>query len=330
MRLSPWLPQGVPIVLFVAAVLLPQTQAHAQPLSSVSAAFADVGVGARVAAMGYAGVASGEGLSAAVWNPASAAGFGRVEASFVYLDQFGLLSYAEAALGVSLGKKWGIGVVARDSGDDALRETSVRAIMGHQRGGFSIGGSMSLLLARFGRNNLSLEDYSVFDPSEIAAGTGNQIQGEATGFSADLGVKYARGRAAIGVVARNLLAPVRWDSRTASGSVEKSYTEGIPMEVVIGSAIPLGSNALFVMDYRPAIGDLKNTVRAGAEWTLADMLAIRAGTERSFNGQDDERYTVGFGISPPFRGRTRIRAGYSFATGILGNSQQFSMLVIVR
>ncbi len=332
MRMPPWASQGVPVVLlYVAAILASATGIQAQPLSSVSAAFADVGVGARVAAMGYAGVASGQGMGGAVWNPASATEFGRVEASFAYLDQFGVLSYAEAGLGGRIGTRWGLGLSIRDSGDDALRETSIRGILGHSIGRLSVGGAFSLLLARFGRNDLAGEDYSVFDPSEVAIGIGNQIQGEATGFSMDLGIRYSVGRAALALVARNLLAPVQWDSRTANGGNKSSYSEGVPLEILVGAAIPAGESGLFTMDYRPALrGDLDPVIRAGAEWVLAGVLALRTGTERTFNGRNDERYTVGFGIIPPFRGRTRMRAGYSFSTGLLGDSQQFSLQVSLQ
>jgi hypothetical protein len=331
-----WLPpvrhwEGVLLFFLATGLGLPGWEANAQPLSSVSAAFVDAGVGARTAGLGFAGVASDRGLESLIRNPAAATSLARIEASFAYLDQYSLLGYSEVGAGMSLGQSWGMALFLRDSGDESLRETTFRLSAGKQIGRLSLGLSGALLLAQFGRNDLAGQDLSVFDPGEIAAGFANQIRGDATGVGVDVGLRYAVGRSAVGVAVRNAFAPVSWSSGPASGLWAGTYTESLPMEIVVGAQIPSGRSLLILMDYRPAhTAELDHLIRAGAEWTLAELFAIRVGTERSFNGRDDERYSVGFGVLPPVSGRMRLSANYAYASSFLGDSQQFSLAVSLR
>ena len=265
------------------------------------------------------------------WNPAAAASLEGVELGFAYLDQMALVPYAQADLGIRLGGTWGGVLTLRDSGDDALHETSLGVSLARRLGRLSVGATGRLLMATFGRNDLSATDYAVFDPAEVAEALGNQVQGDALGFSLGIGARYAVGRAALGIALRNAVSPITWNSGLSGGGGTGSYSEDLPPELVVGAQIPAGRAGLLRMDYRPATSeDLDPVVRAGAEWVLAEVLALRIGTERYFNGRADDRLTAGFGLLVPAGQRMRISAGYAYADSFLGASQQVALTVRVR
>lgn len=316
------------LTLIVVALVVPPTDARAQPLSAIPAAFLDAGPGPRHAALGHAGVASDLGLEAVWANPASAATLDEVQFSFSYLQQYDLLEHGQFGLGFSARGGWGLGLHFRDSGDDAMRETVVQMALARRFGRLSVGLSSALLLSRFGRNQINPDALVVFDPIEISEGMANQISGDATGVTGGIGVRYAAGRAAIGISARNLASLIRWNSGTASGSISSSYNEGLPFALVIGGQIPAGRHGLILLDYVPALDDeLDERIRAGIQVTLAELLSLRAGTERSLNGQSDERLTLGFGLRLPAVAGVTLAADYAYADSFLGTSQQVALRV---
>jgi hypothetical protein len=252
----------------------------------------------------------------------------QVQFSFSYLQQYDLLEHGQFGLGFSTRSGWGMGLHFRDSGDDAMRETVVQMALARRFGRFSMGFSGALLLSRFGRNQINPDALLVFDPIEIAQGMANQINGDATGVTGGIGLRYAAGRGAIGINVRNLASLIQWNSGTASGSVTSSYNEGLPLLVVVGGQIPAGRQGLILLDYVPALNDeLDERVRVGLQVTLAEMLALRVGTERSLNGQSDERLTLGFGLRLPAVAGVTLAADYAYADSFLGTSQQVALRV---
>jgi hypothetical protein len=121
---------------------------------------------------------------------------------------------------------------------------------------------------------------------------------------------------------------IQWNSGTASGNVSSSYNEGLPFVLVVGGQIPAGRHGLILLDYVPALDDeVDERVRAGIQVTLAELLAVRVGTERSLNGQSDERLTLGFGLRLPAVAGVTLAADYAYADSFLGTSQQVALRV---
>lgn len=310
------------------ALFIPPNGADAQPLSAIPAAFLEDGPGPSLAALGQAGVASGAGTESVWSNPAAATTVGRIQVSFAYLNQFELIEYGQVGLAFSTAGGWGVGLHLRDSGDDAMRESVARITLARRVQRLSVGVSMGVLMARFGRNVLNPDALAVFDPSEIAEGQANQIQGDATGISASVGLRYAVGRGALGVTVTNAVSHLNWNSSSASGAFGANYSQTLPTTLWLGGQVPAGRQGLLLLDYAPALdAEVDDRVRAGIQWTLAEVLALRLGTERSLNGEADEGVTFGFGLSLPRVGGIQVGADYAYVDSFLGASQHVAVRV---
>ncbi|MBO6575764.1 MAG: hypothetical protein JJ896_12240 [Rhodothermales bacterium] len=303
--------------------------ASAQSLSSIQAAFVDPGIGTRQAAMGYAGTAL-TGVEGASWNPASVARLPRLDVSMVYIDAFGVVPAGLAHVGFRTGRRWGLAVGLSESGDDVLQETTAEVVAARRFGPLSVGLGGRVLRAVFGRNALAPSDYQVFDPGEIEAGIARQVQGDALGFTLAAGAQYFAGRAAFAVVVRNPLSSVTWNSGSAAAT-NASYQEGLPLELVVGAALPAGPRAQILMDVRPALDpELDHAVRVGAEWGPVPVITLRAGTERRFNGRGDDVLTAGFALASPGTSTFRVIASYAYASSFLGLTQQVGIRMVLR
>ncbi|NNE69510.1 MAG: hypothetical protein HKN29_04010 [Rhodothermales bacterium] len=315
------------LYLLGIVLLVHPSGADAQSLSAIPAAFLEDGPSPATAALGQAGVASSAGIESVWANPAAATSVGRVQFLFAYLDQFELIEHGQAAVGFSSGN-WGLGLHVRDSGDDALRESVVRLSLARRFGRLSMGANAGLLLARFGRNTLNPDALAVFDPAEIAQGMANQIRGDASGITGGFGVRYALGRAALAASVSNAVSYVQWESAAASGAFAASYRQSLPTALWVGAQVPAGRQGLVLLDYAPALdSEIDDRLRAGLEWTLAGILALRAGTERSLNGQPDEGVTFGFGLHLPPVAGVRVGADYAYVDSYLGASQHVAVRV---
>lgn len=316
------------LCLLGLALFMSPNGVEAQPLSAIPAAFLEDGPGPSLAALGQAGVASGAGIESVWSNPASATSVGRIQFSFAYLNQFEMIEYGQVGLAFSTVGGWGVGLHLRDSGDDAMRESVIRASLARRFERLSLGVSVGVLMARFGRNTLDPNALAVFDPNEIAEGQANQVRGDATGVAASVGLRYALGRGALGVTVANAVSNLSWNSSSASGAFAANYSQTLPMTLWLGGQVPAGKQGLVLLDYAPALDtEVDDRIRAGFQWTLAEVLALRLGTERSLNGEADEGLTFGFGLSLPRVGGIQVGADYAYVDSFLGASQHVAIRV---
>jgi hypothetical protein len=306
--------------------------AEAQKLSNISASFVDIGFGARPVGMGgaYTGLADDE--HSVYWNPAGLANIKQYMSSFTHTNQLRLIEYNYVALASPLpGANHGAGATIISSGDDAMRELSVHLAYAYSLGPVSAGLSLKYRNATFGNNMFSDDHYIVFEPDEISQGRMNQISGDGTGFGMDFGLMYrVSDRATFGVVLRDALAPFTWSSANQNPDrpAKGSYDEGMPMEVVFGSALRARPNLIVTTDYRPSLHkDTDDVVNIGAEMKFLNLIALRGGTEQRINTLRDEKFAVGFGLYVPIVNGIQVRLDYAYLFEQLDNTQRISLAV---
>jgi hypothetical protein len=329
MRVTHPCPRVFAVVLLCLS-LAPDT--YGQVSSRLPGAFLEIGIGARQSAMGYAGIASSGGTADPAWNASSLVHSDGIEASFTYVDQLGLLSYQYVSLVIPLQeKKTALAISVTDSGDEALRELTGRLAFAYRLGPLELGVGSVFRRAVFGRNQLNADDYVVFDQTEVLEGIGRQVVGDAGGIGLDVGLSLQAAPALrVGAAIRNVIAPVRWNSKTRDGldQTRGSYIESIPLTLSLGTSWTPTGNAEFSIDFNPGLDDdIANRYSVGAEYLIASVLALRSGIEIISDGLKNERYTAGFGIRIPDTWGVRVYADYAFVSDDLADTQQISMTV---
>ncbi len=162
------------MILLIALPLL------AEDMNNSAATYIRMGIGARIIAMGEAGTATSNDVTAAYWNPAGLTSMKDIEFSSMYSMNMGMdRNYQYAALG----KRFGFGVLALN-----WIEASVDDIQGADANGNDTGtfGTADHNIALSYANTYKKMSYG-FTPKFYLS----SLDGESeTGFGLDLGAKY--------------------------------------------------------------------------------------------------------------------------------------------
>lgn len=308
------------------------TDMQAQKLSGIPGSFVDVGFGARPVGLGNAYTAVAKDEHSVYWNPAGLAHLNSYITSFTHTNQLRLIEYNYAAIAAPLPMlNHGAGATIIASGDDAMRELSVHLGYAYSYGQVSAGLGFKYRNTTFGKNMFTESDYIVFEPDEINQGRMNQITGDGSGFGLDIGLMYRPSdQISFGLMVRDAVSTLNWNSANQNPNTPArgQYNEGMPTELIIGTAYKVRSNVLVSTDFRPSIySDTDHVVNIGAEAVFLEMLALRAGTEQRLNDVDDERYALGFGVNVPVVNGIRIRIDYTYLIEHLDNTQRISFAV---
>lgn len=314
--------------VLVSVLTLVGRPASGQALTNIPAAFADVGVGAEAAALGYTGVAGMRGADALAWNPASIVPTGGMELSFSWVDQLGLVDFGYMAWTMPMRSgRSAMGASIEVSGDDMLREATLRAAYTHRIRRVHVGIGLGYRRADYGRNRLSADDYVVFDPDEVTSGINQQVSGSANGLLLDAGllVDVSR-RIDLALSARNVLAPTEWLSRSVARPGDRTYFESIPMEISTGLAYRLSDRLSGFMSWTPSLGsDAIPRVGLGAAFTPVDVITLRAGRLMMEDRSQEAWKTFGFGLSTPKSRDWSISADYAYVISPLARTQQITL-----
>ena len=313
------------VSVLVTCCVLP---ASGQALSSIPGAFVDIGIGARSAALGYTGVAAERGANALAWNPASLLPADEMEVSFSWVDQVELVEFGHMAWAMPLrpGRSaWGL--AAEVSGDEMLREATLRAAYSHRIRFMWVGLGIGYRRADYGKNRLSDDDYVVFDPDEITQGIARQVSGSANGLLLDAGIRIEMThRLDIAVAAKNMVAPVEWSSQSAARTGTNVYFESVPMELSTGVAYRLSDRMAGFLEWTPALGtDAVPRFGLGAAFTPIDILTFRLGRMMTQDRVNDEWKTFGFGLRTPPSRDWSIEADYAYVVSAFARTQQISI-----
>jgi hypothetical protein len=298
--------------------------------SSIPAAFVEVGMGARPAAMGgaYSGLA--DDINAIYWNPSGLVNLKSKEASFTTAKLYGLIRYNLLEFGMPLNiddTRQGIGFGLLYSGDDAEREFTLTLGYARDVGPVSVGANLKYRYASFGNNSLNASDYNgVFTDDEFQQGVLDQVHGSANGFGIDLGLLYQFSeKIRMGLMIRDLYSPIRWDSQSDSKLAKGKYTETVPVETVIGTSYKVFDELTVTADFQPALtNDVSNMIRGGAELRLFQFLYVRAGLQNTINNFDDEKYVLGFGFNLGVK-KSSIKFDYTYLSEPLESSNRLTI-----
>lgn len=318
-------------ILFLSALMLPGVSL-AQSLSSIPAAFLDVGFGTRPVAMGNAFVGLADDINSVYLNPAGLTSLTGKQVQFTHTQLMGLVDYNFLAAGLPLPGNQAAGIALISSGDQIMREFSLHMAYARHVGPVSAGAALKVRYASFGNNTLNPDDFAgIFDPSEIDIGIRNQVYGDGTGIGLDLGVIYdASEDLRFGIFLRDIYAPFFWDSQTDNpdSGVKGSYNERIPFEMAIGSSYRVSDHTRFSFEYRPTFDEEQDhAVRVGVERIFLNVLALRAGTEQWINNMDDDKYMLGVGIITPEISGISANFNYTYVIDELANTHRIGFQI---
>ncbi len=294
------------ILLLFAISLLWAVSGSAQDFNKAGRTtfqFLKIGLGARPAALGEAGIANMQDVNAVFWNPAAITGIQGIEAAFNYNQWFAGLNVMAGAFGFRVGDLgvFAINYAALDYGD--LQEALVTSPTGgvDTRTGKSFGGSdlaIGLAFSRAFTDKLSIGVNAKFLQEELFTYTSSLW-----GF--DVGTYYNTGWRGIRLAmsAQNFSRQARW--LHTGGEAQQTFE--LPLLFRIGWSIDLmGDQNLFLggnphrhrlsfnMDVIHS-NDYAERLHLGTEYVLYNLIALRGGYR--FNYEEGD-WSFGFGLNP--------------------------------
>ncbi len=273
--------------------------------SSIPAAFADIGLDARIMGMGGAASAGTHRAADSFWNPAGLADLPRNEVTAMQTEQFGLVPAYLLAAGHRHGEGMGLGAALLSSGDTMLRENTLILALGREifgKSGSALGVAVKLRHASFGPEN----------------GT-EGIEGSARGVALDLGLIHESGALSYGILIEELFGDLKWSS---SGLGD--YHEGVPPTCTTGMRYNAGLLEL-VGDLELALdAERTHKAAAGVEWRPFSLLQIRGGMKQRLDAEAQRFLTLGAGVGHELTGGGRLQVDTAYLFHDLGGSLRIS------
>lgn len=263
----------------------------------------------RASAMGDAFTATAQGVSASHYNPAGLGWSRDHEVSLMYQDM--ALDIGQGAIGYSspLGTRSAWAVLGQyvDFGSTARTVVNGAGTAGVSSGSFA-GHDIAVGLSYGSR----LSSWGYGATGRIYSSDIDNVT--ATAFAADLGLKWEEDDSpwAFGVTIRNLGTNVKYDH--VAEHLPITFRAGAAWQA-LGKRDSSRFGLLLTADIQKIMEE-NWSGHAGAEFTFADMFALRAG----YNGsvEIDNGFTVGAG----FR-KSGLELDYAFVPfGIVGNSHR--------
>ena len=300
-----------------------------QDLSGLSAAFVDVGIGARAVAFGGAYTALARNAGAAFWNPAGISYAEKINVEFSRVNQFGVIPYNAFSGTMGFAGDQAVGAALLHSGDDYLSETTVLlswAMSGENflSGEFAkwrAGINIKFHFADFGGGAPQWRNYPLFDQAAFESAAEAYVEGNAGGAGMDIGLLYDFSeRLDLAFVYRNAFNKINWDNG------QKSYDEGIPRGLVVGMAYQPARDLTFAFDfYETLTFDRSRRVHFGSEKLLLNRFALRGGIGQALAADGWREYALGFGLFHYFSGLGQAKFDYAFQLNDLQTTHRFSL-----
>ncbi|MFH1379053.1 MAG: PorV/PorQ family protein [bacterium] len=301
------------IPVCIACIICGTASLTASGPGSTAFNFLKIGPGPRAIGMGGAYTAVADDVTATYWNPAGLTQLNRYEASFMQAQWFEDISYNYLGLAKSSKNLGAVGF--------SLYRLSKNDIQGYDSGGASTGklefadtaAALSFSYPfTIGSCNSSAGITTKYLHEKLADTT-------ATGIAFDIGfLTAAKLYQVLPVKAALTLKNMGADIQFAheSESLPQLYTLGL-------SSLFLHETLLVGLDYSfPKDND--NYASIGSEYSLYDLIKIRAGYRSEFNSSnDDEDHGVRFGFG---LGNTDLHLDYAFVPyGNLGTTHRFGI-----
>jgi hypothetical protein len=295
---------------------------------------------ARIAGVGNAGVAIGDGIESVYYNPAAIGRLGdKVQAQFSHAEWFAGITYDYIATAVPAGK-WGnlfASITALNSGDIDVRTVSqplgtgdkynvsdlaIGLGYGHEFSGrFSAGAQITWLQETIWHSSANAGVFNVGMLYRTSV-HGLYIGGSVNNFGTDARFDGADLRVTFDA------DPNRNGDNGTLPAVQFTDAFALPVIFRVGIGCPwkIADDQVLRLEadaFHPSDND--ESVSLGAEWTYRDLLALRGGWQNLFLTDTEVGLTLGAGLATRIQG-TRVRFDYAWADqGRLGSSQRFSL-----
>jgi hypothetical protein len=288
------------------AAMLMQPPARAAEVSGNAGAFAPVPIGGRGTALAGAQTAAPSGSEAIIYNPAALSDVEKWGGAYYYSNMYALVPYHFTAGSYRLpGKPYVLGAAWIQNGDEVYSENEVLLGASYTRGWANVGATYKLRFAGTGSGGDDFIDET---------GVNHRVSGSALGLLGfDLGAsarpfgpKYAAG-----IVVKDLLSRIAWQTRNDAGTAQGEYAEYVPVTLRVGLQFHPDPFLQLVVDVQPSLyDDAYSKLASGLEiiplemlrdgWLkshLHDLLALRVGYGRNlFTNEASHKLSLGTGL----------------------------------
>ena len=303
------------IMLFIS---LPLLGAQASASSPPQAAFLDSGFSVKYAGLAGAGSAFSEDANAVYMNPAGIRLLEWNELNFFYSDYKKLIPNSYVSAGFKAGNLPLAGSLLV-SGDELYKETSLSLGASARLSDFPLrwlsrkfrysplagGAALRIHSAGFGGN---------------ADGGSERIRGSSAGFSIDAGFQYEIDKVRLGLVFRNLMAPIYWKKNGYPLS-----RESLPLGYTIGIGAPAGESGRVMADLRDG-----KRLMAGIEKKILWIFQARGGYSQNLSMPLQREYTVGLGINALRFGNFVMNWDVSYGFEAIENTLRTGFSILYR
>jgi hypothetical protein len=254
------------VALVIVALLAVAPTASANGADFVgTAAFLDIGMGARPLGMGGAFTAVADDANALYYNPAGLASLDGFQMTSMYTSLWSEVTYL------------GIGVTYKNMGLGTLRLSAIN--QGTDEYGNPTEPFDYADLAVMGSYAVALGKVSLGGTVKYYSQTLPDNPG--SGFTGDLGILVDLAPVRFGVVAKNLIGNVTYQSGT---------TDPFDRKFVVGAAANLFGKLTVAGDY-----DTSGMGHVGAEFAVTSFLSVRAGAMVGTEGETG--FSLGAGVN---------------------------------
>ncbi|MFP4520897.1 MAG: hypothetical protein ACLFQK_02000 [Fibrobacterota bacterium] len=271
-------------------------------LSSLTGAFPDrIGYGGRARGMGGAYTALSDDAPGIIYNPAGLVRVKGRSASYSYLKQFNIQSYNFVGFAGKITRTRAHGQAVLFSGDELMSEATVITSYAHLFENIhklirpvSAGINVKFRMASF----KNPEDYN-----DASVGSGS-------GLGLDLGMQTKLSdRITFGLVMKDIFDYISY----TNDLTEDSYTESVPMNLVIGGHYKASRTVNLVLDGRKGFGDSHDNISLGGEkYFFNNIVALRTGLSHDFSFYKNIRWNMGGGINYDVMDNKNIGLDYAF------------------
>ncbi|MBI2419529.1 MAG: PorV/PorQ family protein [Ignavibacteriales bacterium] len=335
--------QFIFILSIIALTVSCTTQAQEKNISkrgTTAGSFLSIPQGARASGMGQAFSGIRGDLSGIYWNPASLATLPGINVSFDHTNWFANLKFNFAAVSVNVPSFGTLGLSVISSDIDEMAVTTLDEPDGTGEV-FSVSYlSVSLAYA------LQLTDrFSIgFNPKFVNETLWKM---HATGFAVDMGVQYITpfDDMVLAMSINNFGSKMQLLGTSSlvlhdqdlgsTGNNDKipAYLETESWALPLTFRIGVAYQAIKQDDYKLLIAadalhpsDDYESINLGTEFTVYDLVSVRAGYKSLFMEDSEEGLTLGIGVLQRFMENANVRVDYSFAKfGRLKDVQKFSV-----
>lgn len=328
------------IVASVLALLLVVGTASAQTNTGTTIGqFMLIEPSARIAAMGNAGVSIYDGLQAAYYNPAAIGRVQHPQALFSHSEWFAGINYDYVAAALPAGG-WGTfygSVTALNSGEMEVRTvdqplgTGERFKVSDVGLSLGFGRQVSQRFAAGGQVNLASETIWHSTAASITFNLGTLYRLSENGLRIGSSLSNFGTRAKFdGRDLRFVYDNIPGQNGDNSTLPATRFTDefSVPVLFRVGVGMPWKiddtNRMMFVADaFHP--NDNSESMSLGAEYSLKDLLAVRAGWQNLFLRDSEVGMTLGAGLHVQYQD-VQYRFDYAWAdAGRLGNTQRLTV-----